>query len=286
MPTRIWAHGEPMSRSTSQAAIAALRWSRKIWPRPCQTGQPRPSHGPFWHRAPLGGGKWPPEWPRRWARGSPATQLGSRWMTHGKLIAMKPAFGGWLVAEILCASPIQMATVRPGVLPFPRPNPDRPPALQSSLDSPGQSRLEIIRRYRDDDSDELANASVVIGVGQGVDPADYPKLEKHSGRHRGRPVRHPQGHRLRLDAPGPPSGHHRPQHQPPSLFRHRHEREVQPHRGRPQRRHSGGHQPRPRRSPYGRSWTSASWATGPRCSTRSSPVSPKPRPADPLANGR
>ncbi len=98
---------------------------------------------------------------------------------HGKLIALKPAFGGWLVAEILCASPIQMATVRPGVLPFPLPNPDRPPAIQSSLDSPGQSRLEVIRRYRDDDSDELANASVVIGVGQGVDPADYPNLEKH-----------------------------------------------------------------------------------------------------------
>ena len=96
-----------------------------------------------------------------------------------------------------------MATVRPGVLPFPRPNPDRPPALQSSLDSPGQSRLEIIRRYRDDDSDELANASVVIGVGQGVDPADYPKLEKHQAAIGGRPVRHPQGHRLRLDAPGP-----------------------------------------------------------------------------------
>ena len=98
---------------------------------------------------------------------------------HGKLIALKPAFGGWLVAEILCASPIQMATVRPGVLPFPRPNPDRPPARQSSLDTASQSRLEIIRRYRDDDSDELANASVVIGVGQGVDPADYPKLEQH-----------------------------------------------------------------------------------------------------------
>ncbi|WP_420620378.1 FAD-binding protein [Candidatus Poriferisocius sp.] len=98
---------------------------------------------------------------------------------HGKLIALKPAFGGWLVAEILCASPIQMATVRPGVLPFPRPNPDRPQARQSSLESPGQSRLEIIRRYRDDDSDELANASVVIGVGQGVDPSDYPNLEKH-----------------------------------------------------------------------------------------------------------
>ena len=98
---------------------------------------------------------------------------------HNKLIAMKPAFGGWLVAEILCSTPVQMATVRPGVLPLPRPNPERPPARRLSLASPGRSRLEVIRRYRDDDSDELANASVVIGVGQGVDPADYPKLEKH-----------------------------------------------------------------------------------------------------------
>ena len=97
----------------------------------------------------------------------------------GRMIAMKPAFGGWLVAEILCSSPIQMATIRPGVLPLPRLNPDRPPARRWSLASPGNSRLEVIRRYRDDDSDELANASVVIGVGQGVDPADYPKLEKH-----------------------------------------------------------------------------------------------------------
>ena len=97
----------------------------------------------------------------------------------GKLIAMKPAFGGWLVAEILCSSPVQMATVRPGVLPLPRPNPDRPPAYRISMDSPEFSTLEVIRRYRDDDSDELATASVVIGVGQGVVPADYPKLEKY-----------------------------------------------------------------------------------------------------------
>ncbi|MDE0215935.1 MAG: FAD-binding protein [bacterium] len=98
---------------------------------------------------------------------------------HGKLIAMKPAFGGWLVAEIACSSPVQMATVRPGVLPLPRPNPQRPPARRLSLASPGRSRLEVIGRRRADDSDELASASVVIGVGQGVDPADYPELEKH-----------------------------------------------------------------------------------------------------------
>ena len=98
---------------------------------------------------------------------------------QGKMVAMKPAFGGWLLAEILCSSPVQMATVRPGVLPLPRPNPHRPPARRRSLASPDGSRLEITGRYRDDDSDELATASVVIGVGQGVDPVDYPKLEKH-----------------------------------------------------------------------------------------------------------
>ncbi len=97
----------------------------------------------------------------------------------GRLIALKPAFGGWLVAEIGCSSPVQMATVRPGVLPLRRPNPDRPPARRSSLDAPSRSRLEVVGRYRDDDSGELANASVVIGVGQGVDPADYTELEKH-----------------------------------------------------------------------------------------------------------
>ncbi len=105
--------------------------------------------------------------------------VGLRAGPDGRMIAAKPAFGGWLVAEIGCSSPVQMATVRPGVLPLLRPNPDRPPARRTSLVSPGRSRLEIIRRYRDDDSDELANASVVIGVGQGVDPADYPRLEKH-----------------------------------------------------------------------------------------------------------
>ncbi len=98
---------------------------------------------------------------------------------HGRLIALKPAFGGLLVAEILCSSPIQMATVRPGVLPLLSPNPNRPQAVRNSLTSPRNSRIKIIATYKEDDSDELANASVVIGVGQGVNPQDYPVLEKH-----------------------------------------------------------------------------------------------------------
>ncbi|MCY4162871.1 MAG: FAD-binding protein [bacterium] len=99
--------------------------------------------------------------------------------TEGRLIALKPAFGGQMVAEILCSSPIQMATVRPGVLPLLAPNPNRPKTHRASLTSPQNSRLKVIATHQEDDSNELANAAVVIGVGQGVDPNDYPILETH-----------------------------------------------------------------------------------------------------------
>ncbi|MYG94298.1 MAG: hypothetical protein F4138_04800 [Acidimicrobiia bacterium] len=98
---------------------------------------------------------------------------------QGRLIAMKPAFGGSMLAEVLCSSPIQMVTVRPGVLPYRHPNLKRPEAKRSVLPSPAHSRMKIVATHTTDDSTELANASVVIGVGQGVDPKDYPKLEQH-----------------------------------------------------------------------------------------------------------
>ena len=40
---------------------------------------------------------------------------------HGRLVAWKPAFGGTLVAAITATSPVQMATVRPGILPLLQP---------------------------------------------------------------------------------------------------------------------------------------------------------------------
>ena len=44
------------------------------------------------------------------------------------------------------------------------------------MESPQLSRVRVLGRERDDDSDELANAEVVIGVGVGVTPDDYPLL--------------------------------------------------------------------------------------------------------------
>ena len=95
-----------------------------------------------------------------------------------KLIADKPALGGYLVAEIGCTSPLQLATVRSGVLPLLEPCQDAPPATMSQHDCPPVSQVTILAKTRDDDSSELANAEVVLGVGQGVDPAHYPQLEE------------------------------------------------------------------------------------------------------------
>jgi electron transfer flavoprotein alpha subunit len=92
-----------------------------------------------------------------------------------ELIAWKPAFGGQIVAAIRCATRPQMATVRAGVLARRNPREHYPPVTVIPLEP--QSRVEILARTRDDDLDTLADAHTVIGVGQGVDPSDYPSLD-------------------------------------------------------------------------------------------------------------
>ena len=94
----------------------------------------------------------------------------------GRLVAWKPAFGGKLVVEILCSSPIQMATVRAGVLATRTPRDVTTAALTVAEPMPA-SRIRVLGKAREDDSDELATAPLVIGVGQGVEPADYPALD-------------------------------------------------------------------------------------------------------------
>ena len=93
-----------------------------------------------------------------------------------RLVADKPAFGGQLVAEIFCSSPLQMATLRAGVLPLLTPRESEPATISAQPCTP-RNRIKLLSRQRDDNSDELANAEVVIGIGQGVDPADYPLLQ-------------------------------------------------------------------------------------------------------------
>jgi electron transfer flavoprotein alpha subunit len=100
---------------------------------------------------------------------------------NGRLVAWKPAFGGKLVAEIHCSSPVQMATVRAGVLRLRTPR-DETDAGVTVLRAEPATRVRVVGRERDDDSDELANADIVIGVGVGVSPDDYPLLRSYAER--------------------------------------------------------------------------------------------------------
>ena len=99
-----------------------------------------------------------------------------------RLVAWKPAFGGQLVAAIHCASPVQMATVRAGVLPTRSPrDPDDAKADDDAntetIALPTRGRVRVLARTRDDDLDVLAEAHTVIGVGMGVPPDAYDDLE-------------------------------------------------------------------------------------------------------------
>jgi electron transfer flavoprotein alpha subunit len=94
----------------------------------------------------------------------------------GRLEALKPAFGGRLAAVITADSPVQMATVRAGMLPMPSPRGIvEVRGEQVLVDCRG--RVVVHDRTRDDDSDLMANADAVVGVGQGVAPDRYDDLQ-------------------------------------------------------------------------------------------------------------
>jgi electron transfer flavoprotein alpha subunit len=94
----------------------------------------------------------------------------------GRLVALKPAFGGSLVAAVTSVSGIQLVTVRAGVLPRLVPR-SAGQASVASLDAGSRGRVRILDAERDDDLDALARARVVVGVGRGVPLERYAELE-------------------------------------------------------------------------------------------------------------
>jgi electron transfer flavoprotein alpha subunit len=96
-------------------------------------------------------------------------------VSGGRLVGWKPAFGGRLVAAITATSPVQLATVRPGILALLAPRPSGAGPGRGLVSEP-RSRLRMLNAVREDELDALAAAESVVGVGTGVPPEDYPAL--------------------------------------------------------------------------------------------------------------
>jgi len=92
-----------------------------------------------------------------------------------RLAADVPVLGGLLLATMTADGRPAIVTIRPGALPRSRPRrATRPEQLVRSV--PDGSRVRIWSRSLDPGLVALDRAAVVVGVGQDVEPADYPRL--------------------------------------------------------------------------------------------------------------
>ncbi len=90
---------------------------------------------------------------------------------EGRLVQLKPAFGGSIVAPILSRTRPQLATLRPGILMRAIPDWTIGPAVSripvASLAEPSVSVLESVRDVSNEGAD-LEHARVIVCVGKGV----------------------------------------------------------------------------------------------------------------------
>ena len=93
-----------------------------------------------------------------------------------RLVAWKPSFAARFDAAIVASTPCQMVTLRPGAIPAGPTRAPRDIPVTRERVAP-RSRLRVLSEHREDDLSALATADRVVGVGQGVDPAEYELLQ-------------------------------------------------------------------------------------------------------------
>jgi len=99
--------------------------------------------------------------------------------SNGRLVAWKPAFGGRLQVPIVSRSPVQMATIRPGVLARRPPRCNAAQPRVETLPTPAPSPIRTVASEQDDDDiGELRRARSVVAVGVGVPPDGYPVIDE------------------------------------------------------------------------------------------------------------
>ncbi len=99
----------------------------------------------------------------------------------GRLVQLKPAFGGNIVAPILTKTRPALATIRPGMLQSAEPDFARAAVVETlPTDHLGAIRTRVIRAERSASAGiGLDNAEIIVGVGMGVGSAEsLPALQE------------------------------------------------------------------------------------------------------------
>ncbi len=100
---------------------------------------------------------------------------------EGRLVQMKPAFGGNIVAPILSKTAPAMATVRPGILKARRPDGSRRARMERiATDGLGAARTRVLADHPEPavQAARLETSEVVVGVGMGIGgPENLPVIE-------------------------------------------------------------------------------------------------------------
>jgi electron transfer flavoprotein alpha subunit len=120
------------------------------------------------------GRDWGPRLAARLELGLTGDAIGLELDDEGRLVALKPAFGGNIVAPILSKTYPQMATVRSGVMELAEPVPSRTAEVEivRPTVSPACSRILNSRAILDPTIVPLEGAEVVVGIGMGVGGPD------------------------------------------------------------------------------------------------------------------
>ena len=130
------------------------------------------------------GRDWGPRLAARLKLGLTGDAIGLELDGERRMIALKPAFGGNIVAPILSKTYPQMATVRQGVLELAEPNPRREAEIETVRVDTASPMTQLVRSVSNIDQTiaPLEGAEVVVGLGMGIGGPDGVEKAKQFAR--------------------------------------------------------------------------------------------------------
>ena len=120
------------------------------------------------------GRDWGPRLAARLGLGLTGDAIGLEIDEQNRMVALKPAFGGNIVAPILSKTYPQMATVRQGMLELAEPNAKRVAEIETIVPQLSKPLSKVIAEHSllDESIEPLEGAEVVVGIGTGVGGAE------------------------------------------------------------------------------------------------------------------